>query len=114
MLCDGRGAGLFTKTLGLELGRSDGLDTSEAYARLGVSQDPREYSRVAYILKQLGFPSVRLLTNNPRKVQGLIDHGISVERFALEIPATPESEPYLRTKAKKMGHMLTQFREGNV
>lgn len=113
MLCDGRGAGLFTKTLGLELGRTQGLDTSDAYARLGVPQDPREYSRVAYILRHLGYQRVRLLTNNPRKVHGLIEHGVAVERHALEIPATRESKPYLRTKARKMGHMLVQFGEGD-
>lgn len=109
VLCDGRGAGLFTKTLGLELGRTEGLDTSEAYARLGVQQDPREYSRVAFALKHLGFSEVRLLTNNPRKVQGLIDNGVGAIRQPLEIPATPDSRPYLQTKATKMGHLLSQF-----
>lgn len=109
VLCDGRGAGLFTKTLGLELGRTEGLDTSDAYARLGVPQDPREYARVAYILKHFDLVGVRLLTNNPRKVQGLVDNGIHVEREALEIPATPDSEAYLKTKAIKMGHLLAQF-----
>lgn len=113
VLCDGRGAGLFTKTLGLELGRTHGLDTSDAYARLGVPQDPREYSRVAHILRHLGMQHVRLLTNNPRKVQGLVDNGIAVDRHELEIPATAESEPYLRTKAQKMGHMLAQFQKGD-
>lgn len=109
VLCDGRGAGLFTKTLGLELGRAEGLDTSEAYARLGVPQDPREYSRAAHVLSYLGIAHVRLLTNNPRKVEGLKAHGIQVDRVPLEIPATRDSAPYLETKAKKMGHMLAQF-----
>lgn len=109
LLCDGRGAGLFTKTLGLELGRTEGLDTSEAYKRLGVPQDPREYSRAAYALTQLGVSHVRLLTNNPRKLAGLTAHGIAVERVSLEIPATSDSAPYLETKATKMGHLLTQF-----
>lgn len=109
LLCDGRGAGLFTKTLGLELGRTEGLDTSEAYARLGVPQDPREYSRAAYVLSHLGIRHVRLLTNNPRKMTGLTAHGITVDHVGLEIPATTDSAPYLETKARKMGHMLSQF-----
>ncbi|WKB55977.1 GTP cyclohydrolase II [Eleftheria terrae] len=109
MLCDGRGAGLFNKTLGLELGRTDGLDTSDAYARLGIPQDPREYSRVAFALKHLGLLRIRLLTNNPRKIDGIAQHGITVERCALEIASTRESESYLRTKATKMGHLLSEF-----
>lgn len=109
LLCDGRGAGLFTKTLGLELGRTEGLDTSQAYARLGVAQDPREYSRAAHVLSYLGIKHVRLLTNNPRKIAGLAAHGIQVDHVGLEILATPNSAPYLETKAKKMGHMLSQF-----
>lgn len=109
VLCDGRGAGLFTKTLGLELGRTEGLDTSDAYARLGVQQDPREYSRAAYVLQHFNITSVRLLTNNPRKLEGLINSGISVAREQLEIPATTSSAPYLETKARKMGHMLSEF-----
>jgi GTP cyclohydrolase II len=109
MLCDGRGAGLFTKTLGLELGRTEGLDTSEAYRRLGVPQDPREYSRAAYALAFLGVQHIRLLTNNPRKLIGLSEHGIKVEHVSLEIPATSGSASYLETKALKMGHLLSQF-----
>ena len=88
VLCDGRGAGLFTKTMGLELGRTHGLDTSDAYARLGVPQDPRKYDRVAYVLHHLGFTKIRLLTNNPRKIEGLIENGIEVHREPLEIQAT--------------------------
>lgn len=112
VLCDGRGAGLFTKTLGLELGRTHGLDTSDAYARLGVPQDPREYSRAAYVLRYMNITRVRLLTNNPRKIEGLATHGIEVEHESLEILATPDSSPYLQTKARKMGHMLSQFLRG--
>jgi GTP cyclohydrolase II len=109
LLCDGRGAGLFTKTLGLELGRTEGLDTSEAYARLGAPQDPREYSRAAAVLQYFGVANIRLLTNNPRKIAGLEENGITVRREALEIAATKESAPYLRTKALRMGHLLQQF-----
>lgn len=109
MLCDGRGAGLYKKVLGLELGRVKGLDTSDAYRHLGLKQDPRDYARVVQILKHWEIDGVRLLTNNPRKINGLQKAGISVSRESLEIPATPASRGYLRTKGKKMGHMLRQF-----
>lgn len=109
VLSDGRGAGLLTKIRGLELGRIEGLDTSDAYTHLGVAQDPREYSRAAYVLHYMKITRVRLLTNNPRKIEGLAICGIQVERESLEIKATPDSAPYLQTKAKKMGHMLSQF-----
>ncbi|PSB37496.1 GTP cyclohydrolase II [Aphanothece minutissima] len=108
-LCDGRGAGLYTKTLGLELGRTLGLDTSEAYEHLGVPQDPRTYDRASYILRFFDIKSVRLLTNNPRKILGLSAFGISVVRESLEVSATDYSADYLRAKKFKMGHLLSQF-----
>ena len=107
MLCDGRGAGLYKKVLGLELGRTRGLDTSDAYRELGLEQDPRSYERAAEILKYFRIDSVRLLTNNPRKLEGLRRGGIAVEREPLETPPTPDSLPYLETKKVKMGHLLT-------
>lgn len=107
MLCDGRGAGLYKKVLGLELGRTMGLDTSDAYRELGLEQDPRSYEHVVEILKYFQIDAVRLLTNNPRKLEGLKRGGIIVEREPLEIPPTPESLPYLQTKKVKMGHLLT-------
>ena len=109
MLCDGRGAGLQTKIQGLKLGRTEGLDTAEAYDALGVERDPREYSRVSNVLDYFGIDTIRLLTNNPRKVEGLEKEGIEVNRIPLEIPATEKSMHYLETKASKMGHMLKQF-----
>jgi GTP cyclohydrolase II len=109
MLCDGRGAGLLNKVKGLELGRLEGLDTSEAYDRLHLQQDPRNYERVGIILKDLQIKSVQLLTNNPRKITGLEQQGIKVTRLQLEIKATEKSKPYLETKANKMGHLLKQF-----
>lgn len=111
MLCDGRGAGLYDKIRGLELGRTEGVDTADAYRALGLDLDPREYERVAWVLKHLGVDSCRLLTNNPRKVDGLRKNDIGVDREPLEIAATPGSEPYLKTKASKMGHLLEQFDE---
>jgi GTP cyclohydrolase II len=106
MLTDGRGAGLLNKVKALELQRSRNVDTSDAYRELGLPQDPRSYERAGFILKHLGIESVRLLTNNPRKVDGLGSQGLSVVREALEIEATPHSLPYLSAKRDKMGHLL--------
>lgn len=106
MLCDGRGAGLLTKVRGMALGISDGLDTADAYSHLGVAPDPRDYARVATVAKELGLNAVRLLTNNPRKVDGLASRGICVSREPLLIPPTAQSLPYLRSKESKLGHML--------
>ena len=105
-----RGAGLQSKIKGLELGRARGLDTLDAYVALGLTPDPRSYERPAAILRHFGTATVRLLTNNPRKVQGLEMEGITVNREPIEIAATPSSRPYLETKARKMGHLLSQFR----
>jgi GTP cyclohydrolase II len=106
MICDGRGAGLLTKVRGLALGRSEGLDTHDAYAALGVEVDPRDYTRVNTVASALGLQKVRLLTNNARKVEGLQKAGVDVVREPLEIPPTAASLPYLRTKATKMDHLL--------
>jgi len=105
MLCDGRGAGLLTKVRGLALG-AHGLDTADAYKHLGVDLDPRSYERVAHCLKSLGFNEIRLLTNNPRKLEGLRQYGIATLREPLLIPPTADSIAYLRTKQSKMGHLL--------
>lgn len=106
MLCDGRGAGLLTKIRGLKLGETDGLDTWDAYQRLGSEPDPRDYSRVIQVLRHFDLRSVRLLTNNPRKLAALETAGISVERVALEYPASDHSRNYLRAKRDKFGHLL--------
>lgn len=113
MLCDGRGAGLYHKLLGLELSRTKGLDTADAYRELGLAHDPRNYERPAYVLRHMGVSAVRLLTNNPRKILGLQSFGFEVAREPLEIKATAESEPYLRAKRSKLGHLLTQFDQTN-
>ncbi|WP_123577628.1 GTP cyclohydrolase II [Pseudomonas protegens] len=109
MLCDGRGAGLLNKVRGLELGRLYGMDTSEAYRHLNIEQDPRSYSRVSEVLRHFELKEIRLLTNNPRKIDAIIGSGIKVTRHPLEIESTTKSAPYLKTKALKMGHMLTEF-----
>lgn len=106
MICDGRGAGLLTKIRGLALGDRLGLDTHDAYLRLGVPVDPRDYHRAAQVLKDLGVQRVQLLTNNPRKVDGLAAEGLVVDRVPLEIPPTEDSRPYLHTKQQKMGHLF--------
>jgi len=109
MLCDGRGAGLLNKIKGMELGLTHNLDTSDAYRHLGLEQDPREYQRASDILSYLKVSNVRLLTNNPRKIEGLKAAGIHVVREPLEIESTVNSKPYLETKAKKMGHIISEF-----
>ena len=109
MLVDGRGAGLLNKIKGMELGFTHNLDTSEAYEFLGLKQDPMEYDRVYDILSYFKIEKIKLLTNNPRKVSKLENVGIRVTRIPLEIRSTFESEPYLKTKASKMGHMLSEF-----
>lgn len=111
MLCDGRGAGLLNKLRGMALGEKEGLDTSDAYKRLGLPQDPREYIRVSEVLKYFGLKEIQLLTNNPRKIEGLASTGITVERVSLEIESTESSRPYLEAKANKMGHLLSEFRQ---
>lgn len=110
MLCDGRGAGLLNKLRGMALGEQEGLDTSDAYRKLGLPQDPRNYTRVSEIVTHFGLDRIKLLTNNPRKIEGLESTGITVERVSLEIDATEESRSYLKTKVYKMGHLLSEFR----
>ncbi|MFB0692152.1 GTP cyclohydrolase II [Agrobacterium pusense] len=109
MLCDGRGAGLLTKIRGMNLTATEGLDTAEAYEKLGSPVDPREYERAAFILRHFGVNSCRLLTNNPRKVAGLVAQGIDAIRVAHMSDPTPLNESYLRSKAKRLGHMMKQF-----
>ena len=106
MLADGRGAGLLTKTRALSMFAADGIDTHDAYERLGIPVDPRRYSRVGTVLKSLGVESIRLMTNNPRKLEGLEDAGLAVSHEPLRIPPTDDSAPYLATKRDKFGHLL--------
>jgi GTP cyclohydrolase II len=106
MIADGRGAGLLTKTRGLDLSAREGLDTYQAYEALGVEADPREYGRVAAVLRDLGLEKLELLTNNPRKIEGLKAAGFTVQRVPIEIAPTQRSEAYLRAK-QRSGHLLT-------
>lgn len=109
LLQDGRGAGIFQKVKGIHISQTEGKDTAEAYDALGLKRDPREYDLVVEVLKDLKVTELKLLTNNPRKVAGLTDHGFTVERLPLEIPPTPFSESYLRAKKNKLGHLFNTY-----
>jgi 3,4-dihydroxy 2-butanone 4-phosphate synthase/GTP cyclohydrolase II len=103
---EGRGIGLSNKIRAYEL-QEQGLDTVEANERLGFKADQRDYGIGVQILKDLGVRSMRLLSNNPRKLVGLEGYGLSVvEWLPLEIPASIHTERYLRTKKEKLGHKL--------
>ncbi len=105
---EGRGIGIFNKVRAYAL-QDGGLDTVDANVALGLPIDARDYSAAAAVLKQLGVRSVRLITNNPSKIEALEAHGLSVvERVPVETPATPLSARYLKVKADRMGHLLTR------
>jgi len=103
---EGRGIGLANKVRAYSL-QDRGLDTVEANRRLGFADDERDYGHAAAMLRALGIDRVRLLTNNPEKVQGLANAGIEdAERVAHQMPANPHKADYLATKRKKSGHIL--------
>ena len=102
---EGRGAGLKIKAEAYRLTHEDGLDTYEAYERLGVRLDSRTYDEAAKILMNLGLTEVQLLTNNPRKIAALENSGIRVTRVPLIPKPTPTTVAYLEAK-KRHGHML--------
>jgi GTP cyclohydrolase II len=106
---EGRGIGLFDKIRAYAL-QDDGLDTIDANVALGLPVDARDYASAAAVLRRLGVRRARLLTNNPAKIDALRRHGVEiVERVPLEIPANPVSLPYLRTKQRRMGHLLASL-----
>jgi GTP cyclohydrolase II len=109
MLRDGRAAGLLTKIRGMALSDDRGIDTADAYQELGVPADPRHYDQAAYVVRYFGVVSLRLLTNNPRKVDGLVAEGLRVERIGLESEPTDYNRDYLRSKALKLGHWMQAF-----
>jgi 3,4-dihydroxy 2-butanone 4-phosphate synthase/GTP cyclohydrolase II len=103
---EGRGIGLLNKLRAYRL-QEDGLDTVEANERLGLPADLRDYGIGAQILGDLGLSSIRILTNNPKKIRGLEGYGLSVSAQIPIVHATNvHNEAYMRTKAQRMGHIL--------
>ena len=105
---EGRGIGLLNKVKAYHL-QDEGADTVEANEQLGFGADMRDYSILRPMFEHLGVRSVRIMTNNPRKVAALEELGIDVaERLPLQCDANPHNEKYLKTKGAKLGHMFRQ------
>jgi len=103
---EGRGIGLMNKLRAYEL-QDGGMDTVEANEKLGFAADARDYDFSAQILKKLGARKIRLLSNNPEKVRQLENSGIQiVERIPCQPRVSKISRGYLKTKKRKMGHLL--------
>jgi len=103
---EGRGIGLAPKIKAYKL-QEQGYDTVEANQKLGFAMDLREYGLGAQILADLGLKTIRLLTNNPRKVVGLEGYGLEiVEQVPIKVKANPHNLRYLNTKREKLGHLL--------
>ncbi len=103
---EGRGIGLLNKIKAYRL-QDQGADTVEANEALGFGADLRDYSMCKPMLEQLGITTVRLMTNNPRKVAALEEQGFSVvERLSLETPHNPHNRDYIATKVGKLGHLI--------
>jgi 3,4-dihydroxy 2-butanone 4-phosphate synthase / GTP cyclohydrolase II len=103
---EGRGIGLAPKIKAYKL-QEQGYDTVEANRKLGYPMDLREYGLGAQILCDLGLKTIRLLTNNPRKIVGLEGYGLEVlEQVPIRVKANPHNEKYLRVKREKLGHLI--------
>jgi GTP cyclohydrolase II len=104
---EGRGIGLMAKLQAYEL-QDAGLDTVEANERLGFKADQRDFALPGQMLKALGVTRVRLLSNNPEKVDALERAGVEVvERVPCEVTPSPHAEEYLKTKKEKLGHLFS-------
>ncbi len=103
---EGRGIGLANKLKAYHL-QEQGMDTVEANVALGFAPDLRDYGIGAQILSELGMKSIKLMTNNPRKIVGLEGYGLKISgRVPLEVSPTLSNKRYLKTKKEKMGHLL--------
>jgi 3,4-dihydroxy 2-butanone 4-phosphate synthase/GTP cyclohydrolase II len=103
---EGRGIGLLNKLRAYKL-QEEGLDTVDANLQLGLPADLRDYGIGAQILVDLGLSSIRILTNNPKKIRGLEGYGLRVaDQIPIQHLPNPHNEAYLRAKAERMGHTL--------
>ena len=108
---EGRGHGIITKLHELKL-QEDGMDTVDASKSLDLEVDERDYEVAIDLLKQLNVSKIKLITNNPSKINFLKSRGIDViERVPMEIVPNPNSRKYLETKKHKLGHLLDKFTE---
>ncbi len=106
MAQEGRGIGLLSKLKAYEL-QENGMDTVEANLELGFPADAREYGIGSQILADLGLTTIRILTNNPRKISGIEGFGLTVvEQLPIEVEPNAENQRYLETKRSKLGHKL--------
>jgi GTP cyclohydrolase II len=102
---EGRGIGLMEKLRAYEL-QDQGLDTIEANLRLGHAIDLRDYALAVAILRFLNVRSIRLMTNNPEKIDAVLSSGIEIaERVSADVPGSPQSAHYLAVKREKLGHL---------
>jgi 3,4-dihydroxy 2-butanone 4-phosphate synthase/GTP cyclohydrolase II len=103
---EGRGIGILNKIRAYAL-QDEGADTVEANEQLGLAVDLREYKQCAEILFDLGLCQVKVISNNPLKLQALEEAGLRiVERVSIQVEPTENAENYLRTKKQKLGHLL--------
>jgi 3,4-dihydroxy 2-butanone 4-phosphate synthase/GTP cyclohydrolase II len=103
---EGRGIGILNKIRAYAL-QDQGADTVEANEQLGLAVDSREYKQCAEILFDLGLCKVKVISNNPLKLQALEEAGLKiVERVSIEVDSEEDAAEYLRTKKEKLGHLL--------